>query len=162
LHLEIQVHVYLEVLMFVLQLTLWLGIAAIYLGFAGTFGLLLRRWQRGSQPGDRWLTLLHGILILLPATILVLGFKPWPLLFSLTIILAGGLITYLGTTQPSWTPVRWWQPSFGQRYFAASMAIAALWALAVAWRRISLAPAILAAAALAAALASLTKSPQEL
>lgn len=146
--------------MFFLQLTLWLGIAAIYLGFAGTFGLLLRKMERHDRPLHRWLVLLHGGLILLPSTILVLGFDAWPLSLSLTVVLAGAGIVYLGARQPGWTPVQLWHPSFGQRYFAASMALAALWSLALAWQRPALAPAILAAAALAASLALLAKSPR--
>ena len=146
--------------MSLVTITLWLGIAAIYLGFAGTFGLLIRRLQQRSKPEDRWLALLHGALILLPATVLILGYSAWPVLFSFLIVLIGTGIAWLSTIQPDWTPIRWWQPSFGHRYFAASMALAALWALALAWQRFSLAPAILAAAALTAGLAALTKTPQ--
>ncbi len=146
--------------MSLVTITLWLGIAAIYLGFAGTFGLLIRRLQQRSQPEDRWLALLHGALILLPATVLILGYSAWPILFSFLIVLIGSGIAWLSTTQPDWTPIRWWQPSFGHRYFAASMALAALWALALAWQHFSLASAILAAAALTAGLAALTKTPQ--
>ncbi|MFP3854219.1 MAG: hypothetical protein ACLFWD_08005 [Anaerolineales bacterium] len=148
--------------MIFLQLTLWLGITAIYLGFAGTFGLLLRKVSRRDRPLHHWLAILHGGLILLPSTILVLGFDAWPLALSLMLVLAGAGIAYLGARQPGWTPVQLWNPTFGQRYFAVSMALAALWALAFAWQRPALAPAILAAAALAASLASLTKSPQSL
>lgn len=142
------------------ELTLWLGIAAIYLGFAGAFGLLLRRSKQQGQPTDRWLVWLHGGLILLPATILVLSFSAWPFIFSSVVVLLGALTAYFSFTQPSWTPVRWWQAGFGQRYFAASMALAALWALTLTWQQLSLAPALIAAASLAAGFASLSKAPQ--
>ena len=147
--------------MSLVTITLWFGIAAIYLGFAGTFGLLIRRLQQRSKPEDRWLAVLHGALILLPATVLVLGFQAWSILFSLLIVLIGFAIAWLTTTQPAWSPIEWWRPKFGHRYFAVSMALAASWALALSWQRVSLAPAILAAAALAAALASISKTPQD-
>ena len=146
--------------MFLHELTLWLGMAAIYLGFAGVFGSLLRRSQQRHQPSDRWLAWLHGSLILLPATILVLGFRAWPVLYSLSLVFLGAITAYFSAAQPSWTPVQWWHSKFGRRYFAASMALAALWALTLIWQQLSLAPAMLAFASLAAGFASLAKSPQ--
>lgn len=148
--------------MSVVNLTLWLGTAAIYLAFAAAFGLVLRRLRLQGRGLDRWLAWLHGGLILLPATILVLGYQGWPPLFSLLLVSAGGLISFISAVQPSWTPIQWWRPRFSLRYIAVSMALAAVWAAALAWQRPSLGLALLALAALAAGLASLAKAPQQL
>lgn len=138
----------------VLALTLSAGVAATYLGFAGVLGVLLRRAQ------SWWLPAAHGGLIVLPATVLVLRFEPWPFWFSLLLFAAGALTVALGAIQPDWTPDNLWSLAFGQRYFAATMLVAALWGLSLAMTSPAVMPAALGAAALGAALASLSKAPR--
>lgn len=147
--------------MFLLQTTLWLGIAAIYLGFAGVMGVILRALRRSPSTGLRWLAWLHGGLVLAPATFFILRLEAWPDLVALAVLAAGAAVIWLGATQPNWAPAKLWAGEFAHRYFAAAMALAAAWALLVTWRQPNLGPSILAAAAIGAALAALTKTPRQ-
>lgn len=147
--------------MFLLQTTLWLGVAAIYLGFAGVMGVLLRMLQRRQATGLRWLAWLHGGLVMVPATYFILRLEAWPSLVALAVLAAGTTVLWLGATQPSWAPASLWAGQFAHRYFAAAMALAATWSLLVAWRQPNLGPSILAVAAIGASLAALTKTPKQ-
>jgi hypothetical protein len=145
--------------MFLLQLALWLGVATLYLGFAGVMGVLLHLAQGGSSLARR-LAWVHGSLVLLPASVLVLRLRAWPLSVALAVVAAGVLVLWLAAVQPKWTPPTLWRASFGHRYFASAMAISAVWGLVLGWQQPNLIPAVIGALALAAAFASLTKSPQ--
>lgn len=147
--------------MLLLQTTLWLGVAAIYLGFAGVMGVLLRALHRQPATGLRWLAWLHGGLVLTPATFFILRLEVWPFTVGLAVLAAGIAALYLGATQPSWAPDALWVGRFAHRYFAAAMALAATWALLVAWRQPNLGPTVLAAAAIGASLAALAKTPRQ-
>lgn len=142
-----------------LTTSLFAGIAALYLGFAGVMGVLLHRARRIAHARPWWLVTLHGVLILLPATILVLGFEAWPSWASLALFVGGIATIALGAIQPAWIPESLWGLAFGQRYFALAMLLAALWGLSFSLSSPALVPAAVGAAALAAALASITKSP---
>ena len=140
-------------------ITLFAGVAVLYLGFAGVMGVLLHRARHIARARPWWLVTLHGALILLPATILVLGFEAWPAWASLALFIGGVGVIGLGAVQPPWIPDSLWGLAFGQRYFALAMLLAALWGLSFSLSTPALVPAAVGAAALAAALASITKSP---
>lgn len=146
--------------MSLITLSLSFGIAAIYLGFAGVMGVLLHQVRRSQRQASRRLAALHGVLIMLPATVVILGFNGWPNWFSLGLFAAGLATVILGAVQPSWTPAKVWSLAFGQRYFGAAMLLAALWGLSLAWLTPALVPAAVAAAALAAAFTSITNAPR--
>ncbi len=143
-----------------LQSMLWLGIAALYLGFAGVMGVLLRSAHRQGNRTSWWLAGLHGGLVLAPASLFILRPEIWPPVLALSVFAVGLGIIWLGAAQPDWTPPRFWQATFGQRYFGSAMLVTAAWSLFVAWRQPGLGPAILAATSIGAALASLAKQPQ--
>lgn len=146
--------------MSLLQSTLWLGIAALYLGFAGVMGVLLRSARQRNEASARWLAAVHGILVLIPASLFILRPEIWPTPMALTVLGGGAATLSLGAFQPDWTPRQLWRPTFGQRYFGVAMALTALWSLLVAWQAPSAGPAILAATSIGAACASLAKAPQ--
>ncbi len=146
--------------MSMITIILSFGIAAIYLGFAGVMGVLLHRIRGSHQNTPRGLAALHGILVMLPATVVILAFEGWPSWISLGLFAAGVTTVMLGAIQPSWTPAKLWSLAFGQRYFAAAMLLAALWGISLAWLTPALVPGAVAAAALAAAFTSMTKAPR--
>lgn len=142
-----------------ITLSLFAGVAALYLGFAGVMGVLLHRARQIPRNRPWWLVTLHGTLILVPASILVLGFEAWPTWASVALFAGGVGVIALGAIQPPWLPRSLWGLAFGQRYFALAMLLAALWGLSFSLTSPALVPAAVAAAALAAALASITSSP---
>lgn len=146
--------------MFLLQLSLWLGVATLYLGFAGVMGVLLHMAHQAESETARRLAWLHGGLILLPASLFILRLRVWPAAISWSVLAAGGLVLWAATAQPRWTPASLWRRSFGHRYFASAMAFAALWGLILSWQQPNPMPAVIGASALAASFASLTKSPE--
>lgn len=143
-----------------LQSTLWLGIAALYLGFAGVMGVLLRSARQEINTDRSGLALLHGVLVLIPASLFILRPEIWPLPMALTVLAMGLITMWLGAVQPGWTPPRIWRPSFGQRYFASAMALTALWSLLFVWQAPGPGPALLAITSVGAAFASFNKEPQ--
>lgn len=140
-------------------ISLFAGVAVLYLGFAGVMGVLLHRARHIARARPWWLVTLHGAFILLPATILVLSFEAWPTWASIGLFVGGVTTIALGAIQPAWMPDSLWGIAFGQRYFALAMLLAALWGLSFSLSSPALVPAAVGAAALAAALASITKSP---
>jgi hypothetical protein len=141
-----------------LSLLMWIGVGILYLGFCGVLGVLLR--QAGdSGLKEHWLlAVLHGFLIVVPASILVLGLESTPAFVRGGVLLSGALALWLSAKQPTWIPIHPWQVRFGQRYFSIAMAISSAWALLTVWSQPTLGPALLAGAALAASLSSLTKA----
>jgi hypothetical protein len=146
--------------MFFLQVSLLLGVATLYLGFAGVMGVLLHLARQAGSVTARRLAWLHGGLILAPASLFILRLQAWPTAMSWALLAAGGVVLWAAATQPRWTPASLWRPSFGHKYFASAMAFAALWGLILSWLQPNLIPAVIGASALAASFASLTKSPQ--
>jgi hypothetical protein len=146
--------------MTLLDLTLWLAVAALYLGFACVLGVLVRQ---ARAAGDRWLialSLVHAILVVTPASVLVLNWSAWPTAVGVGLLIAGVAAAWIGLERPAWVPASWWQQAFAQRYFGIAMTVAALWSLVWIWRQPALGPSIVAGAALAAALTSFARTPQ--
>jgi hypothetical protein len=116
-----------------IQLILWLAAAALYLGYAAVLGILIWRARRpGSQAWDRWAALAHALLLFLPASAFIVGQEGASPLLRFSAVLAALAVAALATFQPSWFPHRIWRRTFGHRYFAAAMALAALWGMCLA------------------------------
>jgi hypothetical protein len=144
------------------QILLLLGVGALYLGYAGVMGVLIRRaTSSSSRPIDGLLAFAHGFLLVLPASILVLGMVELSLL-TRWVLLAGGLIVViLSAKQPQWAPQKLWRRSFGRRYFAIAMALASFWSLCMAAANANLIPALLGVVAAIACGLSLHLAPPD-
>jgi len=141
---------------------LLLGVGALYIGYAGVMGILIRRASH-AQRRTLYIVLAmtHGMLLFLPASIVVLGLVELSLMVRLSLLALGLVVTAIGMLQPHWIPKGFWQRSFGLRYFAISMALAAFWCLGLGFTKQSLAPTILGTAASIACVVSLTLSPPD-
>jgi hypothetical protein len=140
-----------------LELLLWFGMTLLYVGFWGMLGAALRR-TRGSPPATRVLWSLGAALILLPATVFVIGQAGVALglrLVSLITGMSAGLTAYC---QPPWAPALLWSRPFTRVYLAFAMAITALWEASLLLGTASLAAPLLGAAAGVAGVASLGAS----
>ena len=143
-----------------LRLCLWLGMVSLHVGFAGVAGVLLRRAHLPlARPLDRAAAFVHTCLLLLPSTVLVLHYPDWAYPARLGLVLFGLLTVWVSASQPAWTPARLWQRSFGHRYFAAVMLLAAIGGLGLASAAASVAAALVGAAASIAGAASLITAP---
>lgn len=143
-----------------LEFLLWLGVAALYAGFAGVMGVLLNRTLIERRPQSRALSIGHAALIFIPASLLMLRMPMWPVWFRLLVLVWGLTIVWLGMTQPTWAPDLVWRSGFGHRYFAGSMLLTASWALCLTWLSPAIPPLMVAAAALGAAVASISSAPR--
>ncbi len=147
-------------MVFGLRLCLWLGMVSLHVGFAGVAGVLLRRAHLPlARPVDGALAIVHTSLLFLPSTVLVLHFPEWPFPYRLGLVLIGLLTVWVAASQPTWTPAGLWQRSFGHRYFAAVMLLAAIGGLGLASAAASAAAAFVGAAASVAGAASLITAP---
>ena len=147
--------------MFLLKLTLWLGVSALYLGFSGVMGVLLRHtWPIHRQTLYRDLAAAHGLLLFFPTSILVLSYPEWSLLGRLILTGTGLTVAALSALQPVWIPKVVWQRAFGHRYFAATMALSALWGFTLSLTNQALVPTLVAAAASMAGAASWHTTPR--
>jgi hypothetical protein len=132
-----------------------LGIASLYLAFAGGMGLLLRRMRASRTGSDRLVACAYACLLLLPGTVLVLSLSNWPLAGRLVLVSGGAVAIGLAAVQPKWAPRLLWQRRFGQRYLALAMVLTLLGE--VAWALTAPGPgsSLIGAAAGAAGAASL-------
>jgi hypothetical protein len=142
------------------NLLLVFGIATLYIGFSGVFGVLIHQTRR--EMDRRWnaLAMAFGALVLAPATLVVLGFELLDVGIGLIVVALGGLAAWAAIARPAWLPPATWHAEFGTRYFASVMALAAVWGLALTVQHPSLGAALVGATALAASLTSLTKATQ--
>jgi hypothetical protein len=144
------------------QILLFLGVGALYIGYSGVMGVLVRR---ATHPDRRALDVLvvtgHAILLFLPASIVVFGLTDLSLLARFLLVSIGICVAVMGLIQPHWTPEKLWKRAFGYRYFAIAMALAAIWGLGLAFSSSSVPPAILGAAAGIACAVSLNLSPPD-
>jgi hypothetical protein len=148
---------------YLLRLLLWLGVSVQYLGFAGVMGILLRRaWLASKSPWKIELAAAYGLFLFLPASILVIGLPEWSLWNQVSTLVTGLCVVWLGTTQPSWIPKTIWGRTFGQRFFAGSMALAALWGVGLMLSTQTLAPILVTSGASMAGIASLRALPRSI
>jgi hypothetical protein len=133
------------------RILLALGVGVLYIGYAGVLGVLVRRARRPQRRTmDIFLAAAHGVLLFLPASVVVLGLGDLPLLVRFILLGLGLAVAAVGWVQPPWTPQKLWRRTFGYRYFALAMGMAAIWGLSAGMSVTSL--ALGAAAGIACAL----------
>ena len=138
-----------------------LGMATLYIGFAASMGFMARRgWLDRNQRWERALAAAYGLLIFLPASILIGYYEAWSPGLRITVILSGILSLTITFLRPVWLPTRLWSRTVSRRYSALSMGIIFAWCI-LAWRtQMSSAVLLLGLAACLAGLSSLKSSLQ--
>jgi len=137
-----------------MELLLTLGMATLYIGFASGMGFVARRgWIENNKRWERALVVAYGLLIFLPASIVILHYEAWSLGLRIAVILSGIISLTITFLRPAWLPTRLWSRTISRRYSALSMGIICAWCI-LAWR-IQVSPAALFLG-LAACLASLS------
>ena len=142
-------------------LLLTLGMATLYIGFASGMGFVARRgWIDKNKRWERSLAVAYGLLIFLPASILIQYYEAWSLGLRITVILLGVISLAITFLRPAWLPTQLWSRTISRRYSALSMGIICTWCI-LAWR-IQMSPAalFLGLAACLAGLSSLRSSLQ--
>jgi hypothetical protein len=130
------------------KILLTLGVSALYIGYAGVMGVLVRRAAHSQRRAlDIIVAAMHGLLLFLPASVVILGLAELSLVVRLAMFVVGLSVATIGLIQPPWTPEKLWQRPSGYRYFAVAMALTAVWGLGSAVMTPSLSPTILGAAA---------------
>ena len=144
-----------------IEILLTLGMATLYIGFASGMGFVARRgWIDINQRWERALVVAYGLLIFLPASILICYYEAWSFGIRTTVILSGILTLTLTFLRPAWLPTRLWSRTVSRRYSALSMGIIFTWCI-LAWRtQMSPAVLLLGLAACIAGLSSLRSSLQ--
>lgn len=144
------------------QIFLFLGAGALYIGYSGVMGVLVRRATHPDRRAlDVFMVTAHGILLFFPASIVVFGLTDLSLPARIVLVSIGICVAVMGIIQPHWTPEKLWKRAFGYRYFGIAMALAAIWGLGLAFSNFSLPPAILGAVAGVACAVSLNLSPPD-
>ena len=148
----------------ILQVSLWSGIATLYLGIAAAVGIFSRQAITENRGvSDRLLAASYSIALFLPATALVLAMNDWPIALRFMLLALAMAAVWAAYTRPRWIPALIWRRTFTHRYMAGVMALAAVWGISQALAGSSAAPLLISISALAAAAASsgtALKSPQ--
>ncbi len=133
-----------------------LGVASLYLGFSAVLGMILRHalLPRG-QSWVRKLTVPYGLLLVLPATVLILNLSEWEMLYRLGTVAMGLCAVFIAFTRPRWMPRLLWLRTFGKIYLAGTMALSALWGFSMSLVTQTVGTTVIAAAAGIASIASL-------
>ena len=144
-----------------MELLLTLGMATLYIGFASGMGFVARRgWIENNKRWERALVVAYGLLIFLPASIVILHYEAWSLGLRIAVILSGIISLTITFLRPAWLPTRLWSRTISRRYSALSMGIICAWCI-LAWRiQVSPAALFLGLAACLASLSSLRSSLQ--
>ena len=144
-----------------MELLLTLGMATLYIGFASGMGFVARRgWIENNKRWERALVVAYGLLIFLPASIVILHYESWSLGLRIAVILSGIISLTITFLRPAWLPTRLWSRTIPRRYSALSMGIICAWCI-LAWRiQVSPAALFLGLAACLASLSSLRSSLQ--
>jgi hypothetical protein len=138
------------------QYSFWLGIASLYLGFSAVLGTMLRYalLPRG-QSWMRKMTVPYGVLLILPATVLILNLSEWEMLYRLGTVTMGLCVVFIALTRPRWMPRLFWLRTFGKIYLAGAMALSAIWGFSISLVTQTVGTTVIAAAAGMAGIASL-------
>ncbi len=116
--------------MVVSEITYWIGIVTLYVGFSGVLGLLIHRaWPAERSPHARVLAILFATFVFLPSTLFIAGALELGWLARTVLIALSTWVVYLGAHQPGWMPANIWAGPFGRHYFGATMACASLWSI---------------------------------
>jgi hypothetical protein len=144
------------------QLAFWAGGSLLFLGFSTVLGILIRD-ALGSRALGAWiLAAAFVVFLLLPATIFVLQRSGWPDDLKAIDLIMAAAAALMGIWQPAWTPAGMWHAQFGLRYFALSMAMAAVWGLSLGLADRMVFPALIGVTALAAGIAAVSSTPRTL
>ena len=139
----------------VLQLSLWAGIVALYLGIAGAVGIFTRKAKIGKGDAkDGLLAASYSIALFILASALVLSMADWSVAMRGMILALGASAVWAAYTRPDWLPEFVWKRTFARRYLAGAMVLAALWGIGQAMAGSSAAPLLISISAIAAAAAS--------
>ena len=139
----------------ILQLSLWSGIVALYLGIAGAVGVFARQaisMKRDARDG--LLAAFYSAALFILATALVLSISEWPVAIRVVLLAIGMAAIWAAYTRPAWIPEFVWHRAFAHRYLAGVMALAALWGISQAMAGSSGASLLISISAIAAAAAS--------
>ncbi len=142
------------------QLAYWAGASTLYLGFSAVLGIALRRARASRSFGSCLLAAGYGLFLFAPATIFILQRADWPPGLQTADLAIGAIAILTGAWQPACTPSRMWRDQFGRRYFAVTMAFAALWGLSLGLSAWSLSPIVVGVSALAAGAAAVLSTPR--
>ena len=138
------------------QYSFWLGVASLYLGFSAVLGTMLRyTLLPHGQSWFRKLTVPYGLLLVLPATVLILNLSEWEMLSRLGMVTLGLSVTFIAFTKPRWMPKLLWLRTFGKIYLAGAMALSAIWGISLSLVSQTVGTIVIAAAAGMASIASL-------
>lgn len=139
----------------ILQLSLWAGIVALYLGIAGAVGVFTRQAKIGKGDAkDGLLAAFYSIALFILTSALVLSIADWSAAMRGLILALGAAAVWAAYTRPDWIPEFAWQRTFAHRYLAGAMALAALWGIGQAMAGSSVGPLLISISAMAAAAAS--------
>jgi hypothetical protein len=139
----------------ILQLSLWSGIVALYLGIAGAVGVFTRQAISSKRDTrDGLLAAFYSIALFILAITLVLSISEWPVAMRVMLLGLGIAAVWAAYTRPAWVPEFVWHRTFAHRYLAGAMALAALWGISQAMAGSSTAPLLISISAIAAAAAS--------
>ena len=139
----------------ILQLSLWSGIVALYLGIAAAVGVFTRQAKMGKRDAkDGLLAASYAIALFILTTALVLSIADWLVAMRVIVVALGVAAIWVAYTRPDWIPEFVWQRTFAHRYLAGAMALAALWGIGQAMAGSSAAPLLISISAVAAAAAS--------
>jgi hypothetical protein len=130
--------------------SLWLGVVALYLGFAAVQGVLLRPPSRSPAWVSWAAALAYGLLLFIPSSFFVARFLSWPTSLRIVLLSLALLLVWLGRNPPASWATDLSEARLGRLYFAGSMALVALWASAAALTSPSAAPVLLGAIAVLA------------
>lgn len=139
----------------ILQLSLWSGIVALYLGIAGAVGVFTRQAIAGKRDsGEGLLPALYSIALFILTNSFVLSISEWPVAVRVILLALGMAAVWAAYTRPAWIPEFLWHRTFAHRYLAGAMALAAFWGISQAMAGSSAAPLLISISAIAAAAAS--------
>jgi hypothetical protein len=138
------------------QYAFWLGVASLYLGFSAVLGTMLRHaiLPRG-QYWVRKLTVPYGLLLMTPATVLIVNLSEWEMLCRLGLVTMGLCVAFIAFTRPKWMPKLLWLRRFGKIYLAGAMAFSAIWGFSLSLVTQTVGTTAIAVAAGMAGIASL-------
>lgn len=103
----------------------------------------------------RKLTIPYSLLLVLPATVLILNLSEWEMLCRLGMVTMGLCVTFIAFTRPRWMPRLIWLRTFGKIYLAGAMALSALWGISLSLVSQTIGTTVIAVAAGMAGIASL-------
>jgi len=108
-----------------------------------------------GQSWVRKLTVPYGLLLVLPATVLILNLSEWEMSYRLGTVTMGLCVVFIAFTRPRWMPGLLWLRTFGKIYLAGAMALSALWGFSLSLVTQTVGTTVIAAAASMAGVTSL-------